>query len=85
MDVWYALIAIGQDTSLPAFQHQVSPPDASIITVATVKTKAAAIFGAICGTQVEMMLHSGSSLSLLQQGAVPYDSGNIKTLPEVRK
>ena len=43
-----------------------SPPDASIITVATVKTKAAVIFWAICGTQVEMMLDSGSSVSLLQ-------------------
>ena len=43
-----------------------SPPDASIITVATVKIKAAVIFGAVCGTQVEMMLDSGSSVSLLQ-------------------
>ena len=53
--------------------------------LATVKTKAAVIFGAICGTQVEMMLDSGSSVSLLQQGAVLYDPGYIKTLPEVRK
>ena len=70
---------------LPASQHQVSPSDASIITVATVNTKAAVIFGAICGTQVEMMLDPGSTVSLLQQGAVPYDPGYIKTLPEVRK
>ena len=66
-------------------QHQVSTPDVSIITVATVKTTAAVIFGAISSMQVEMMLDFGSSVSLLQQGAFPYDPGNIKTLPEVRK
>ena len=60
-----------------------NPGDASIITVATVKTKTAVIFGAISGTQVKMMLDSGSSASLLQQGAVPYYHGNIKALPEV--
>ena len=35
-------------------------------------------------TQLEMLLDSGSSVSLLQQGEVPYDPGNIKTLPELR-
>ena len=53
----------GQQAPLPA----ISPHDAGVVTVAAVKPKAAATEGRLGGVEVEMMLDSGSSVSLIQK------------------
>ena len=53
----------GQQAPLPA----ISPHDACVVTVATVKPKAAATEERLGGVEVEMMLDSGSSVSLIQK------------------
>ena len=46
--------------------------DVSIITVAAVRAKAAIIAGEIGGVGVEMMLDSGSTVSLIRQSLAIY-------------
>ena len=48
----------------------VSPQEINVITVAAVKTNAATIAWKISGIEMEMMLNSGSSVSLVQQDVI---------------
>ena len=59
----------------------VSPQDVNVITVAAVKTKAATILGKIGGSAVEMMLDSGSSVSLIRRDVIAGLQG-IRKIPE---
>ena len=54
---------VGQQAPLPA----ICPHDACIVTVVAIKPKAAATEGRLGGVEVEMMLDSGSSVSLIQK------------------
>ena len=57
--------------------------DPNTVTIAAVRSKAAIVNGQICGTEVEMMLDSGSSVSLVQQGVIsqPMDVTHIRPTP----
>ena len=60
-----------------------STVDPKTVTIAPVRSKAAIVNGQICGTEVEMMLDSGSSVSLVQQGVIsqPMDVTHIRPTP----
>ena len=65
----------GQRTPL----QPVSPDGVSFIVVAAVKSKVATIVGIIGGVGVDVMLDSGSSVSLIQQEVLERAKGVTKT------
>ena len=59
----------------------VSPQDVNVITVATVKTNVATVLGKIGGVDVEMMLDSGSSVSLIRQDVMARGIQGVRRTP----
>ena len=65
-----------------------NPQDVRIITIAAVRTKAAIIAGEIGGVVVEMMLDSGSTVSLIRQDIIkqlhPQSIAKLQGIPELQ-
>jgi len=53
-----------------------------VITVAAVKTNAATIVGKISGIEMEMMLDSGSSVSLVRQDVIAKELRSVSRIPQ---
>ena len=63
----------------------VGPQDINVITpVAAVSTQASVIVRNMGGVRMEMMLDSGSSVSLIQEESIPYNAGIVKVRPAPR-
>ena len=64
-----------------ASQQPVSPNNINIITVASVKSQAAVLTGTLGGIRSEMMLDSGSAVSLVRQSLVTQLKKAVKLQP----
>ena len=58
-----------------------SPQDTNIVTVAAVRTKAAVIKGKVGGVATEMMVDSGSSVSIVRKEVLDQSQGITKIRP----
>ena len=79
----------GNDRGMPGWGDQVSqaigPHDINVITpVAAVNTKAAVMVGKVGGVKTEMLLDSGSSVSLMQAGSILESASVTKLRPTSR-
>ena len=81
----------GNDQGMHAYMGRqvspatVGPQDINVITpVAAVSTQASVIVGNMGGVRMEMMLDSGSSVSLIQEESIPYNACIVKFRPAPR-